>query len=104
MVSPMVRCIIGDAKCAKFGALFLYAMGMNVCGVKADGGVSASHIVIALSACWLINLALAHVPPPSILYERMIITGDVVILTLFALRVAGGAGLVSGSINAGATR
>jgi hypothetical protein len=30
-------------------------------------GVSASRIVIALSACWLINLALAPVPPPSIL-------------------------------------
>jgi hypothetical protein len=33
----------------------------------------------------------------------MIITGDVVVLTLFDLRVAG-AGLVSGRINAGATR
>ena len=42
-------------------------------------------------------------PPPSILYGGMIITGDVVVLTLFDLRVAV-AGLVSGSINAGATR
>ena len=103
MVSPVVGCIISDAKCAKFGTLFSYAMGTNVRGVKADGGVSASRIVIVLSACWLINLALAHVPPPSILYGGIIITGVVVVFILFDLRVAG-AGLVSGSINAGATR
>ena len=67
---------------------------MKFCGMKAVGGVSASHIVIPLSACWLINLALARVPPPSILYGGMIITGDLVVLTLFDLRVAG-ASLVS---------
>ncbi len=55
-----------------------------------------------LSACWLINLALARVPPPSILYGGMIITVDLVLLTLFDQRVAG-AGLVSGKINASAT-
>jgi len=79
-------------------------MGTKVHGVKASGGVSASRIVITLSACWLINLALARVPPPSILYGGIIITGgDVAVFTLFDLHVAG-AGLVSGSINAGATR
>ena len=78
-------------------------MGTIVRGVKANVGVSASCIVIALSACWLINLALARVPPPSILYGGIIITGVVVVFTLFDLRVAG-AGLVSGSINVGATR
>ena len=104
MVSPVVGFIIGDAKCAKFGTFFSYATGTNVRGVNVNGGVSASRIVIALSACQLINLAFACVPPPSILYGGMIITGDVVVLTLFDLRVAGGACLVSGSINAGATR
>ena len=103
MVSPVVGCTIGDAKCAKFGTLFSYAMGTYVCGVKADVGVSASHILITLNACWLINLTLARVPPPSILYGGIIITGVVVVFILFDLRVAG-AGLVSGSINAGATR
>ena len=78
---------------------------MKFPGVKAIGGVSASHIVILLmlSACWLINLALARVPPPSILCRGMIITGDLVVLTLFDLWVAC-AGLVSGRINAGVTR
>ena len=103
MVSPVVGCTIGDAKRAKFGTLFSYAMVTNVRGVKANGGVSASCIAIALSACWLINLALARVPPPSILYGGIIITGVVVFFTLFGLRVSG-AVLVSGSINAGATR
>ena len=70
--------------------------------MKAVGGVFASHIVIVLSARWLFNLALARVPPPSILYGGMIITGDLVVLTLFDLRVTG-ACLVSGRINAGAT-
>ena len=78
-------------------------MGTKVRGVKADGGVSASRIVITLSACWLINLALAHVPPPSILYGGIIITGDVLFFTLVDLRVAG-AGFIFGRINAGATR
>ena len=55
MVSPVVGCIIGDAKCAKFGALFSYAMGTNVCGVKADGGVyfdeCASFVCFSRDAC-----------------------------------------------------
>ena len=72
--------------------------GVNICV-----GVSASLIVIVLSACWLINRALARVPPPSILFEGMIITGDLVVPTLFILRFTG-AGLVSGRINAFATR
>ena len=71
--------------------------------MKAVGGVSASRIVITLSAHWLINLAFARVPPPSILYGGMIITGDLMLLPLFDLRVVG-AGLISGRINAGATR
>ena len=102
MVSLVVGCTIGNAKCAKCGTLFSYAAGTNFCGVKAIGGVSAFRIVTALSACWLINLALARVPPPSILFEGMIITGDLVVPTLFILRVTG-AGLVSGRINACAT-
>ncbi len=101
MVCPVVGCTIGNAKCAKFGTSSSYAIGMKFRGVKAVGGVSASHIVITLSACWLINLALACVPPPSILYGGMIITGDLVVLTLFDLWVAC-AVLVSGRINAGA--
>ncbi len=49
--------------------------------MKAARGVSASCIVIVLSACWLINLALARIPPGT--WEgRMIITGDVVVSTL----------------------
>jgi hypothetical protein len=103
MVSPVVGCTIVDAKCAKFGTLSSYGILANFCGVKTVSGVSASRIVIALSACWLINLALAHFPPPSILYGGIIIIGVVVGFTLVNLRAAG-AGLVSGSINAGATR
>ena len=103
MVSPIVGCTIGDAKCAKFGTLSSYAIGTNFGGVKTGGGVSASRIVIALSACWLINLALARVPPPSILYGGMIITVPSLVLTLGDLRVAL-AGCFSGRINAGATR
>ena len=98
----MVGCIIGDAKCAKFGTFSAYATGINFHGVKICGGVSASLIVIALSACWLINCALALVPPPSILYGGMTITGPSVPI-LVDLRVAR-AGLLSGEINAGATR
>ena len=98
----MVGCIIGDAKCAKFGTLSSYATGTNFHGVNTIGGVSASRIVIALRACWLINLALAHFPPPSILYGGMTITGPSVPI-LVDLRVAR-AGVLSGEINAGATR
>ena len=103
MVSPVVGCTIGDAKCAKLGALSVYVIGTNFRGMKAVGGVSASLIVIALSACWLINRALARVLLPSILYGGMIITGDFMLLTLVDLRVAG-VGSVSGRINVGATR
>ena len=103
MVSPVVGCTIGNAKCAKFCTVSLDSIGINFRGVKTGGGVSASRIVIVLSACWLINLALARVPPPSILHGGKIITGELVLLTLFDLRVAG-AGLVSERINAGATR
>jgi hypothetical protein len=86
MVSPVVGCTIGDAKCAQFGTLSAYVMGTYVRGVKANVGVSASCIVITLSACWLINLALACVPPPSNLYGGIIITGVVVVFTLFNRR------------------
>jgi len=71
--------------------------------VKAARGVSASCIVIALSACWLINRALACVPPASIWYGGMIITGDVAVRTLVDQRFAV-VGPVSRRINAGATR
>ena len=67
------------------------------------GSVSASRIVIVLRACWLINLALARVPPPSILYGGMIITGDLLVLPLVDLRIVD-AGPDSRRINAGATR
>ena len=50
-------------------------------------GTRASCNVIAVSALWLINRALARVPPPSILYGGMIITGDVLSLTLLDWRV-----------------
>jgi len=83
--------------------LSAYATGTNFRSVKICGGVSALRIVIALSACWLINRALALVPPPSILYGGMTITGPSLVLTLVDLRVAR-AGLLSGRINAGATR
>ncbi len=99
----MVGCTIGEAKCTKFCAVSLASLGINLRGVKTVGGVSASCIVITLSARWLINLALARVPPPSSLYWGMLLTGDLVLLTLFNLRVAG-AGLVSGRINVGTTR
>ncbi len=103
MDSPVVGCTISNTKCAKFCTLSSYSIGSNFYSVKAVGGVSAYRIVVALNACWPINLALAHVSPPSILYRGMIITGDLVLLTLFDLRVAG-AGLVPRRINAGATR
>jgi len=103
MVSPVVGCTIGDAKCAKFGTLSLSAIGTNLLGMKTDEGVSASCIVTALSACWLINRALARVPPPSILYGGMIITRDLLVLTLVNLRVAG-ADPVSGMYPGGLTQ
>ena len=75
-----------------------YAIGTNLHGMKATRGVSASCIVIALSACWLINHALACIPPPSILYNGVIITGGVVVRTLVDLRFAV-VGPVSGRIS-----
>ena len=63
-------------------------------------GTRASCNVIAVSALWLINRALARVPPPSILYGGMIITGDVLSLTLLDWRVFVGVGR-SSCINAG---
>ena len=103
MVSPVVGCTIGEAKCAKFCTVSSASLGINLRGVKTVGGVSASRIVILLSARWQINLALARVPPPSSLYWGMLLTGDLVFLSLFDVRVAG-AGLVSGRINVGTTR
>jgi hypothetical protein len=48
-----------------------------LCGVKAKGIVRASCIVIAVSACWLINLALARTPP-GMRAGGMITMGDLV--------------------------
>ena len=55
----------------------LSVAGTSLRGVKAKGIVRASCIVIALSACWLINRALVPTPP-GIRAGWMIITGDVV--------------------------
>ncbi len=93
----MVGCIIGDAKCTKFCTLTAFVTGTNFRGVKIGGGVSASCIVIVLSACWLINRALALVPPPSLLRVGLTVTGPSLLPTLVDLRVAG-AGLSSGRI------
>ena len=49
----------------------------SVCGVKAMGMVRASCMVIAVSACWLINRALAGTPPGTRAGEMMIM-GDMV--------------------------
>ncbi len=73
----------------------------NFRGVKICGGVSASRIVIALSACWLINRAFALVTPPSLLRGGFTVTGPFLLPTLVDLRVAGAS---SGRIIAGATR
>jgi hypothetical protein len=54
-----------------------YVAGTSLRGVKDKGMVRASHIVIAVSACWLINPALARTPP-GIRAGGMIITGDLV--------------------------
>ena len=54
-----------------------YVVGTSSCGVKAKGNARASCIVIAVSAYWLINRALAHTPPGT-RAGGMIITGDVV--------------------------
>ena len=77
-----------------------YVAGTSLRGVKAKGIVRASCIVIAVSACWLINRALARTPPGT-RAGRMIITGDLVphflVDRLFAMVVW----LGSGWINAG---
>ncbi len=56
----------------------LYVAGTSLRGVKDKGMVRASCIVIAVSACWLINRALVCTPP-GIHAGGMIITGDVVL-------------------------
>ena len=81
--------------------LSVYVGGTSFWGVKAIGMVRASCNIIAVSALWLINHALARVPPPSILYGGMIITGDVLSCTLFDWRVFVGARHVSCCINVG---
>ena len=58
-----------------------YVAGTSLRGVKDKGMVRASCIVIALTACWLINRALA-LTPPGICTGGMIITGDVVLRIL----------------------
>ena len=68
--------------------------------MKAIGMVRASCNGITVSALWLINCELACVPPPSILYGGMIITGDVLSPTLLDRCVFVGVGR-SGCINAG---
>ena len=69
--------------------------------MKAIGMVRASCNVIAVSALWLIVRVLACVPPPSILYGGMIITGDVLLRTLVDRLVFVVVGLGSSCINAG---
>ena len=54
-----------------------YVAGTSLRGVKDKGMARASCIVIALTACWLINRALARTSP-GICAGGMIITGDVV--------------------------
>ena len=78
----------------------MYVCGTSFCGLKVIGIVRASCTVIVVSALWLINHALARVPPPIILYGGMIITGDVLSLTLVDWRILVGVGLGSGFINA----
>jgi hypothetical protein len=80
MVSHVVGCTIGETKCAKICTVLSASLVINFLQVKTVGGVSASCIVIALSARWLINLALARDPPPSSLYWGMLLTGDLVLL------------------------
>ena len=78
----------------------MYVGGTSFRGVKAIGTVRASWNIIAVSALRLINHALACVPPPSILYGGMIMTGDVFSINLLDWR---GFPVVrqSGCINAG---
>ena len=78
----------------------LYVAGTSLRGVKEKGIVRASSIVITVSACWLINRALARTPP-GIRAGGMIITGDVVPRILVDRRISVGVWLGSGWINAG---
>ncbi len=80
--------------------LSVYVGGTSFRGVKAIGLARASCNVIAVSALWLINLALARVPSPSILYGGMTMTGDVLSITLLDRRGVVGVGQ-SGCISAG---
>ena len=79
----------------------MYVGGTSFRGVKDIGTVRASWNIIAVSALRLINHALACVPPPSILYGGMIITGDVLLRTLVDRHVFVVVGLGSSCINAG---
>ncbi len=67
--------------------------------MKDAGGVSTSRIVIALSDCWLTNLALACIPPGT-QAGGMIITGAVMVCTLGDWRFSV-VGLISGGLNVG---
>ena len=58
-----------------------YVDGTSLRGVKDMGMVRASCNVITVSACWLINRALARTPP-GICAGGMMIMGDVVLRTL----------------------
>ena len=59
----------------------LHVAGTSLCGVKDMGMVRASCSVIAVSACWLINRALARTSPGT-RPGGMMITGDVVLRIL----------------------
>ncbi len=74
--------------------------GTSLRGVKAMGIVRASCIVIAVSACWLINRTHPRTPP-GIRAGGMIITGDVVPRFLVDRRFSVVVWLGSGWINAG---
>jgi hypothetical protein len=79
----------------------LYDFCTKCRGVKDARGVSTSCIVIALSACWLTNLALARISPGT-WAGGMIITGAVMVCTLGNRRFSV-VGLVSGGLNIGVT-
>jgi hypothetical protein len=68
---------MGAAKCAWLVLHVPYVAGASLCRVKAKGIVRASCIVIAVSACWLINCAFARTPLGT-RAGGMITTGDLV--------------------------
>ncbi len=72
-------------------------------GVTDMGMVRASCNIIAVSACWLINRALARTPP-GICAGGMMIMGDVVSRTLVDRCISVVVGRGSGWINAGSAR